>query len=209
MPSMKWVRPSPSTLEYFERLSPGPPLETRKMFGLPSRFLNGYMLVGVFGDALVLHLSPSDRLACIKAGATPFKPMGRDMKAYATVAPGTFEDHDLKWWIVRGMRHIATLPPRIGVSPAPRRSRAPASSARMGTAVTTKAKAKTKAKVKAKAKVKTKTKTTKKTASARRVVRRPATKAARVAARPVKNAAKRGKAPKKARPAPRKRSARR
>jgi TfoX/Sxy family transcriptional regulator of competence genes len=126
MASMKWVKPAQATLDYFERLAPGVPLETRRMFGLPSRFLNGYMLVGVFGDALVLHLSEADRKQCIATGAEPFKPLGREMKAYVAIEPGLFEDHDLMWWIVRGMRHLATLPPRLpSPKPAPaRRSQA-------------------------------------------------------------------------------------
>jgi hypothetical protein len=197
MASIKWVKPSLSTLEYFERLAPGPPLETRKMFGLPSRFLNGYMLVGVFGNALMLHLSPSDRLECIKAGATPFKPMGRDMKAYVTITPGTFEDHDLKWWIVRGMRHIATLPPRIGVASPPRKSKA-------RPAQTRKPKKRRVAARNAKAKTKTKIKI--RPTKTRRVVTRPGTTAA---ARPAKNDRKRQRAPKNTRPAAKKRGTRR
>jgi TfoX/Sxy family transcriptional regulator of competence genes len=204
MASIKWVKPSPSTLEYFERLAPGPPLETRRMFGLPSRFLNGYMLVGVFGNALMLHLSPTDRAECMAAGATPFKPMGREMKAYVAIAPGTFEDHDLKWWIVRGMRHIATLPPRIAGAPPPRKAKAPPAQTRKPKktkAVTTSAKAK------ANSKSKTKTRPT----STRRVVVRPrATKALRTAAaRPTKNSGTRQRAAKNTRLAAKKRSTRR
>jgi TfoX/Sxy family transcriptional regulator of competence genes len=127
MASMKLRKPSQATLDYFERLAPGAPLAMRKMFGMPCRFLNGYMLVGVFEDTLMLHLSAADRAACIAQGAKPFQPMGRDMKAYVSIRPGTFEDHDLKWWIVRGMRHIATLPPRVGVTAIARTSKAPPS----------------------------------------------------------------------------------
>lgn len=110
---MKWIKPSQATLDYFERLAPGAPLETRRMFGLPCRFLNGYVLVGIFGDALMLHLSKDDRAKCIADGAQPFQPLGREMKGYVSIAPGTFEDHDLKWWIVRGMRYLASLPPLV------------------------------------------------------------------------------------------------
>lgn len=184
MASTKWVTPSQATIDYFERLAPGAPLETRKMFGLPSRFLHGYMLVGVFGNTLVLHLSRVDRAACIKAGAEPFKPMGRDMKAYVAIKPGTFEDHDLKWWIVRGMRHLATLPPRVTEAKA-RKSMTPA-------AVKTKPK---------RAKAATKTKSTKKVAP-----KPPVKKAAHKAAPKPKKAGKRRAGAPKKRPAEKKRA---
>jgi hypothetical protein len=145
MASMKWVRPSQATIDYFERLAPGAPLETRPMFGMPSRFLHGYMLVGLFANTLILHLSDLDRATCIAAGAKPFKPMGREMKAYVAIKPGTFTDHDLKWWIVRGMRHLATLPPRpTETRAAARKSKAPPSARRRArTATKAKAKART------------------------------------------------------------------
>jgi hypothetical protein len=82
------------------------------MFGMPCRFLNGHMLVGVFQDSLMLHLDAEDRAACIRAGAKPFTPMGREMKGYVAIEPWTFDDHELKDWIVRGMRYLGSLPPK-------------------------------------------------------------------------------------------------
>jgi TfoX/Sxy family transcriptional regulator of competence genes len=113
MATMKWTQPSAETIAYFERIAPGPPLETRRMFGMPCRFLNGHMLVGVFQNTLMLHLSAEDREECLKAGATPFAPMGREMKEYVDVAPGTFDDREMKEWIVRGMRYLGSLEPKV------------------------------------------------------------------------------------------------
>jgi len=110
---MKWTKPSDSTIDYFERIAPGPPIEARRMFGMPSRFLNGHMLVSVFGDSLMLHLSESDREECIAAGARPFAPHGRSAKEYVEIQIGHFEDQTLKEWIVRGMRYLGSLPPRL------------------------------------------------------------------------------------------------
>ena len=197
MARMKWVKPSPSTLEYFERLAPGAPLVTRTMFGLPSRFLNGYMLVGMFGDALILHLSPADRAECIAAGAKPFKPMGREMKAYVAITPGTFEDHDLKWWIVRGMRDIAKLPPRVLGAPTARKSRVPSAPKRKPKRATKVAPKSTKKKVARKPAAKK---------AARRAVPKPTKKAVK---KPTKKAAKRRPSPSKKRPSPKKRRNRR
>jgi TfoX/Sxy family transcriptional regulator of competence genes len=189
MASVKWIKPSQATLDYFEHIAPGAPLETRKMFGMPCRFLNGYVLVGVFQNTLMLHLSEEDRAACIAAGAEPFIPMGREMKSYVAITPGVFEDHDLKWWIVRGMRYLGSLEPRIE---APRSVRG--------------AKAKPKAKAKAKAKA-----PKPKARSSKKVAPKPATKkAARKAkAKPAKKRAKRRAAPPKKRPAAKKRRSRR
>lgn len=187
MAGMKWIKPSQATLDYFERLAPGAPLETRRMFGLPCRFLNGYVLVGIFGNELMLHLSKEDRAACIKAGAKPFKPMGREMRSYVAIQPGTFADHDLKWWIVRGMRYLARQEPRLTE---PRASRPP------------KAPPLTKP---------AKRKKTSRPASAKKVAPRPAAKKAarKATSRPVKKAAKRRAAPpKKKSPAKKRRSRR-
>jgi hypothetical protein len=199
MASMKWVRPSQATIDYFERLAPGPPLETRPMFGMPSRFLHGYMLVGLFANTLILHLSEVDRATCIAAGAKRFKPMGREMKAYVAIEPGTFSDHDLKWWIVRGMRHLATLPPRPSE---------PNAAPRNG-------KARSPAKPRARTKSKTKTKAA---AVKRRATKRARNPATAIAARRVafktktkpskKKRAKGRVASPKGRPAPKKRRTR-
>lgn len=116
MATMKWTKPTADTIAYFERIAPGPPMETRSMFGMPCRFLNGHMLVGVFQDTLMLHLKPEDRVACIEAGAKPFAPMGREAKEYVDVAPGTFDDREMKEWIVRGMRYLGGLPPKLNAS---------------------------------------------------------------------------------------------
>lgn len=110
---MKLPKPSPETIAYFERIAPGPPIEARKLFGMPARFLNGHMLVGLFGDTFMLHLSESDRQECIRAGAKPFAPMGREAKEYVDLKPGTFDDRTLKEWIVRGMRYLGKLPPKL------------------------------------------------------------------------------------------------
>ncbi len=113
MATMKWTKPSLGTIEYFERIAPGPPIEARQMFGMPSRFLNGHMLVSVFGNSLMLHLSESDRAECIEAGARPFAPHGRSAAEYVEITQGLFEDRTLKEWIARGMRYLGALPPKL------------------------------------------------------------------------------------------------
>jgi TfoX/Sxy family transcriptional regulator of competence genes len=207
MASMKLRKPSQATLDYFERLAPGAPLATRTMFGMPCRFLNGYMLVGVFENTLMLHLSAGDRAECIAQGAEPFAPMGRDMKAYVTITPGTFHDHDLKWWIVRGMRHIATLPPRVAGAATSPRSKAPPSM--KPTTKKTMRPVSKKAKPKAKLKAKPKPQRAKRHAP-KSAPRKTAKKAARKAApRAPKKAPQRTPARKPKRPAAKKRRTRR
>jgi hypothetical protein len=113
MAAMKWKRPTPETLAHFERIAPGAPLETRSLFGMPCRFLNGHMLVGVFQNSIMLRLSEGDRKLCILAGARPFQPMGREMKGYVELSADTFDTPTLKQWIARGMRFIGSLPPKL------------------------------------------------------------------------------------------------
>jgi len=113
MATMKRTKPSTETIAYFERIAPGAPLETRQMFGMPCRFLNGHLLVGVFENTLMLHLSEADRAECILAGAKPFTPMGREMMEFVDISPGTFDDREMKEWIVRGMRYIGSLEPKL------------------------------------------------------------------------------------------------
>lgn len=113
MAAAKWIRPSPETVEHFERIAPGSPLQIRKMFGMPCRFLNGHMLVGLYQNSIMLHLSQADRAACIEAGARRLVASGREMKEYVEILPGTFDDHTLKLWIVQGMRYLGSLPPNL------------------------------------------------------------------------------------------------
>src|SRR4051794_22481442 len=113
MAKLNWTKPNAETIAYFGRIAPGPPIQARRMFGMPSRFLNGHMLVSVFGDAFMLHLSETDREECIAAGARPFAPMGRMAKEYVEIAPGQFPDQTLKEWIARGMRYLGSLPPKL------------------------------------------------------------------------------------------------
>lgn len=113
MAAAKWIRPSPETVAHFERIAPGPPLQIRRMFGMPCRFLNGHMLVGLYQNSIMLHLNADDRAACIEAGARPLVASGREMKEYVEIVPGTFDDHTLKLWIVQGMRYLGSLPPNL------------------------------------------------------------------------------------------------
>lgn len=113
MAAPKWTRPSPASVAHFERIAPGPPLQVRRMFGMPCRFLNGHMLVGLYQNSIMLHLNAEDRAACIAAGARPLIANQREMREYVEILPGTFDDHTLKLWIVQGMRYLGSLPPNL------------------------------------------------------------------------------------------------
>jgi hypothetical protein len=115
MAAAKWIRPSAEAVAHFERIAPGPPLQIRRMFGMPCRFLNGHMLVGLYQNSIMLHLSADDRAACIEAGARPLIASGREMTEYVEILPGTFDDHTLKLWIVQGMRYLGSLPPNLSL----------------------------------------------------------------------------------------------
>ena len=210
---MKWTKPTASTIEYFERIAPGPPIEARRMFGMPSRFLNGHMLASVFGNSLMLHLSASDRAECIATGARPFAPHGRSAAEYVEIDIGHFEDQTLKEWIARGMRYLGSLPPKLkparakraepkaeAAKPTPAKAKtakAPPPKSKPVKAKLAKAKAKPKAKVAVKARavkaVKPKTAAAKK-APAKKA---PAKKAPARKAAPSRSAAKKARAKKR------------
>jgi TfoX/Sxy family transcriptional regulator of competence genes len=110
---MDW-RPSPEALiRRFEEVAPrDPPVEIRKMFGFPCRFVHGNMFMGLHKDVLVLRLPPADREALLKSpGAAIFEPSpGRTMKEYVVVPPALLASEDVRPWIDRSRRYATELP---------------------------------------------------------------------------------------------------
>jgi TfoX/Sxy family transcriptional regulator of competence genes len=102
-----------------------PDLQTRKMFGYPCAFVRGQMLMGVFGDRLMLRLSEADRAKFLKLpGARLFEPMpGRPMREYVELPTDILNStRKLRGWLRRGLAYVETLPPKA--QPA-RRAKAP------------------------------------------------------------------------------------
>jgi TfoX/Sxy family transcriptional regulator of competence genes len=87
---------------------------TRKMFGYPAAFVNGQMFAGLFGAAMILRLSATDRAAFVaQTGATPFEPMpGRAMREYVVVPEQVRASPALAHWLEWSARYARSLPPK-------------------------------------------------------------------------------------------------
>lgn len=87
-------------------------VEEKKMFGGVGYLLNGNLLVGVWKNSLVVRLGPEQATAAIEEEhVTEFDITGRPMKGWVLVKPdGVENDEQLRGWIERAMKFVATLP---------------------------------------------------------------------------------------------------
>jgi TfoX/Sxy family transcriptional regulator of competence genes len=109
---------SPTELiERLARLAPAlPGVKQRKMFGYPALFLNGNMVAGLYGNAVVLRLSLVERQALLAAGqAAPFVAMGgRVMREWVVVnQPQRIADGMLSRLLEAARSHTAEMPPKV------------------------------------------------------------------------------------------------
>lgn len=89
-------------------------VEEKRMFGGLTFMVNGHMCCGVLGKDLVLRLGSED---CAMAAAHPHtRPMdftGRSLRGLLYVGPaGLRTSRELDAWIKKGLRFVATLPPK-------------------------------------------------------------------------------------------------
>ncbi|TAK64602.1 MAG: TfoX family protein [Dehalococcoidia bacterium] len=110
---MEFEKPSQAVIDAFDAVAPPPPVERRKMFGMPACFVNGNMFAGVYGRQIMLRLSESDREKLLRNGGEPFAPMGRAMREYVTV-PTEYvgQPAKLRPWMKRAQAFGETLPPK-------------------------------------------------------------------------------------------------
>ena len=111
---MDWEKASPELGELLiEAARPFALVETRKMFGGVSLFINGNMIGGVHGKKIVLRLNEQDRVAAERdADMIPFEPMpGRLMKEYVVVPDSVYQDPDgFEEWLRRSVEFVGSLP---------------------------------------------------------------------------------------------------
>jgi TfoX/Sxy family transcriptional regulator of competence genes len=110
---VEFEKPSQDVIDAFDAVVPPPPVERRKMFGMPACFVNGNMFAGVYGRNVMLRLSESDREKLLRNGGEPFAPMGRAMREYVT-APAAYVDQPakLRQWMKRAQTFAESLPPK-------------------------------------------------------------------------------------------------
>jgi TfoX/Sxy family transcriptional regulator of competence genes len=85
---MKMPKPGEDVKDAFRRLLPdGPGITLKPMFGQLSGFVNGNMFCGIFGDDLILRLSPDEIAKLKKQGGRDFEPVaGHRMGGYVVYA---------------------------------------------------------------------------------------------------------------------------
>lgn len=86
--------------------------EEKKMFGGIAFLVNGNMTVGVNQDNLIARVGLGEYEAALgKPGVDLFKPTGKPMAGWVTVASGGHQtDENLKYWIELALAFIKTLP---------------------------------------------------------------------------------------------------
>lgn len=108
------LKPSPPELvRTFQAVVPGPPVVTRKMFGFPAAFANGYMFAGLFEDQFIVRLSEHGRDELLAYGGSLFQPRGRPMKEYLVVPPEIVADPPaLSGWVRKALVYVKRLEPK-------------------------------------------------------------------------------------------------
>jgi TfoX/Sxy family transcriptional regulator of competence genes len=112
-----WGKAPAELVERFTQALEGVPgATTRKMFGYPAGFANGYMFTGLFEDRWIIRLPP-DGIAELEAlGGEPFSPMpGRPMRGYLAIPRSLVDDADaIQPWLDRALAHVLAMPPKKG-----------------------------------------------------------------------------------------------
>ena len=112
----KWEKSPADLVAHFDRICPhDPAVERRTMFGYPCAFINGNMVMGLFGSKMFVRLPEDERKALVdKQGASPLEPMpGRPMKEYVVIPPGILaRDAALKRLVTRSLEYAKTLAPK-------------------------------------------------------------------------------------------------
>lgn len=112
---MKMPKPSEEDKDYFRSIVPDhPAVEIKPMFGNVAAFVNGNMFMGLFGPAIGLRLTESQRGELLTvAGSGPFGPEERPMKEYVSLPPSwRSESNKTATWVEKALDHTATLSPK-------------------------------------------------------------------------------------------------
>jgi hypothetical protein len=109
---MPFPKAVPAAIALLESLVPaGSGAQLKPMFGHKAAFVNGHMVAGTFGDAIIVRLGPAEHAELLAhAKASVFEPMpGRPMKGYVRVAPG-MPKAELARWVAKALAFTKTLP---------------------------------------------------------------------------------------------------
>ncbi|HEY4181397.1 MAG TPA: TfoX/Sxy family protein [Kofleriaceae bacterium] len=118
---------------FYQRIPRDPRIETKQMFGAAVGMVNGQLFGGLWGNSIMVKLSPADSKEAAKLDGTyPFDPMqtGRQMMS-ALVLPDDVVDEpdEMRAWLKKAFEYTATLPPKRKKAPAKKKKRPTPSSA--------------------------------------------------------------------------------
>lgn len=84
----------------------------KKMFGCVGYLLNDHVLVGVWGDSLIVRVGPKVYEEALREfDVREFDITGRPMRGWIAVGPaGISDDDELKCWVDTAIKFVRTLP---------------------------------------------------------------------------------------------------
>lgn len=91
---------------------PAIPVTEKRMFGGIAFLVRGNMCAGVVGSDLMLRVGADAYAECLRLpNARPMDFTGKPMKGFIYVTgTGKLSDAELRTWLERGLRFVATLP---------------------------------------------------------------------------------------------------
>jgi hypothetical protein len=126
---MKWIKAPEALKALMEAAMQGKPAQKRTMFGYPTWFVNGYMVLGLFQDKVFARLGPEQRASLEKPYGKPanLEPMpGRPMKdCYVLAEPAVHSTKALDGIIDGTIAFAQTLPPKAAKKPGAEKKRQP------------------------------------------------------------------------------------
>ena len=89
-------------------------IDSKKMFGGICCLLNGHMVCGVYKDFLILRLGEKEAAAAMqKPLVKAFDITGKPMKGWVMMAEeGIGDEVQIKGWLQKAKRFVASLPPK-------------------------------------------------------------------------------------------------
>jgi TfoX/Sxy family transcriptional regulator of competence genes len=95
-----------------ERMTAVAGVSEKKMFGGLAFLTFGNMTVGVYGEGLLVRMSPEAMDAALaEPGVRRFDMGGRTMRGWILVSSDALSDDELERWIDRARSYVAILPP--------------------------------------------------------------------------------------------------
>ena len=113
----KWEKTPEELISFLHDTMKDVVAEPKKMFGYPVYFINGNMLIGIFGNSLFLRIPPPEQEEVFKRykGSSNFAPMpGRIMKEYIVIPEKIYKDKTKFGGLLsKSLEYTASLPPKI------------------------------------------------------------------------------------------------